>query len=314
MLWPQFSRTPYGLRLTEASTPAEMVEADHFGFAQTLRNIRHNPGGYLRSRFRALPHLFLTSFDSFTGNYRSFRPIFASRDVLLTTVKISMMGIFSLAPIVLGVFGRPSIRRNRSPRFAPPFGLLLVWSCVHVDRTRKWLWFRSSGSCSSGSARGSDRPAGSAPADLHLLRAVLHLSFHFIPRATQIRNFIPSKSASERTILRGIVALRVRANAKEARTHADVDSVRSLVASPPTIETFIPSSGSPGNQHSPRRPPSPPSPGRMCVGPSTSPAPLPRRDRRGHCSVLIGRGTAQPRNTKRRLRNRNDATFSGLAR
>jgi hypothetical protein len=121
-------------------------------------------------------------------------------------------------------------------------------------------------------------------------------------------------SASERTILRGIVALRVRANAKEARTHADVDSVRSLVASPPTIETFIPSGGSPGNQHSPRRPPSPPSPGRMCVGPSTSPAPLPRRDRRGHCSVLIGRGTAQPRNTKRRLRNRNDATFSGLAR
>ncbi len=35
---------------------------------------------------------------------------------------------------------------------------------------------------------------------------------------------------------------------------ADVDLVRSLAASPPTIETFISSGGSPGNHHSPGRP------------------------------------------------------------
>ena len=116
-------------------------------------------------------------------------------------------------------------------------------------------------------------------------------------------------SASERTILRGIVALRVRANAKEARTHADVDSVRSLVASPPTIETFIPSGGSPGNQHSPRRPPSPLSP----VGCGVCPATSPGLDQH-LCRDVTAESLAQPRNTKRRLGNRNDATFSGLAR
>ena len=43
--------------------------------------------------------------------------------------------------------------------------------------------------------------------------------------------------------------------------HADVDFVRSLAASPPTIETFISSGGSPGNQHSPATSP----PQQFCV-------------------------------------------------
>jgi hypothetical protein len=89
--------------------------------------------------------------------------------------------------------------------------------------------------------------------------------------------------------------------------------VRSSVSAPMTV-TCVSSGRLQGNQHSPGRPPSPPSPAGCGVGPSASPAPLPRPDHRGHCSVLIGLGTAQPRNTKRRLRNGNDATLSGLAR
>src|SRR5208282_2089288 len=79
--WPHLAHTPYGSRLEKASTPAEVVEADHFGVAETLRNIRHNPRGYVRLRLRTLPHLFLSSFDSFTGIDRSFRQLLASRDV-----------------------------------------------------------------------------------------------------------------------------------------------------------------------------------------------------------------------------------------
>ena len=89
-----------------------MVEADHFGVAETLRNIRHNPRGYVRLRLRTLPHLFLSSFDSFTGIDRSFRQLLASRDVPHITVKFLMMAVFSVAPLILGVFGLPSIRRN----------------------------------------------------------------------------------------------------------------------------------------------------------------------------------------------------------
>src|SRR5208282_877617 len=76
--WPHLAHTPYGSRLEKASTPAEVVEADHFGVAETLRNIRHNPRGYVRLRLRTLPHLFLSSFDSFTGIDRSFRQLLAS--------------------------------------------------------------------------------------------------------------------------------------------------------------------------------------------------------------------------------------------
>ena len=110
--WPHLAHTPYGSRLDKANTPAEMVEADHFGVAEALRNIRHNPRGYVRLRLRTLPHLFLSSFDSFTGIDRSFRQLLASRDVPHITVKFLMMAVFSVAPLILGVFGLPSIRCN----------------------------------------------------------------------------------------------------------------------------------------------------------------------------------------------------------
>ena len=48
---------------------------------------------------------------------------------------------------------------------------------------------------------------------------------------------------------------------RKLEPHADVDFVRSIAASPPTIETFISSGGSPGNQHSPATSP----PQQFCV-------------------------------------------------
>ena len=116
-------------------------------------------------------------------------------------------------------------------------------------------------------------------------------------------------SASKRTILRALSPYGCELTLRKLEAPADVDSVRLLVTSPPTIETFISYGGSPGNQHWPGRPPSPLSP----VGCGVCPATSPGLDQH-LCRDVTAESLAQPRNTKRRLGNRNDATFSGLAR
>ena len=173
--WPHLSHTPYGSRLGKTLTPAEVVEADHFGVAETLRNIRQNPRGYVRLRLRTLPHLFLSSFDSFTGIDRSFRQLLASRDVPHITVKFLMMAVFSVAPLILGVFGLPSIRRNSVALLCPPFGLLLCSSTCLCGLSQ------GSGSLRSRSSSSMPRAAWQSwlnrpgppqpPPDLHLFPA-----------------------------------------------------------------------------------------------------------------------------------------------
>ena len=67
-------------------------------------------------------------------------------------------------------------------------------------------------------------------------------------------HFIPSHTSANELSCGALSPYGCELTLKKLEPHADVDSVRSLVASPPTIETFISSGWSPGNQHSPGRP------------------------------------------------------------
>lgn len=133
-LWPQFGQDPYGARLAASRTPADMAEADRFGFAQALRNVRRSPVAYIRSRLAAYPHLVITSFDSITGINRSFAALTDDRDVLCIAVKLAMMSVFSLAPIIFGVVGLTSIWRN-------PVSMLcaFIWVATLAIHVPMWI-------------------------------------------------------------------------------------------------------------------------------------------------------------------------------
>lgn len=63
---------------------------------------------YLNSRAHSFPHLFLTSFDEFTGINQSFGSLMAERNWLLFGTKSILLILFSMIPflsVVPGVIG-----------------------------------------------------------------------------------------------------------------------------------------------------------------------------------------------------------------
>jgi hypothetical protein len=83
-IWPRIfgkqTRDPYGYHNVRAKTASEMLEADRIGIDLAKQNILANPGRYIRSRIRAYPHLFLSSFDSFSGLNQSFGSLTAGKE------------------------------------------------------------------------------------------------------------------------------------------------------------------------------------------------------------------------------------------
>ncbi|MBI3650463.1 MAG: glycosyltransferase family 39 protein [Acidobacteria bacterium] len=105
-LWPAFAEEDeYGKRLTAATNPQEMAQADQFGFRKAVENIRDNPRAYLQSRLRSFPYLVLSSFDNFTEFNQSFGVLWVQRDWLHLIIKIILMTLFSIIPLMLAVFG-----------------------------------------------------------------------------------------------------------------------------------------------------------------------------------------------------------------
>ncbi len=105
-LWPYFlNNDPYGQRLAVARTPTEMLEADRFGAQQARRNVLAQPAKYLRSRLRAYPYLFITSFDNFTGINQSWSDLLARKEIGHLLLKLTMLLVFSVLPLLLGLLG-----------------------------------------------------------------------------------------------------------------------------------------------------------------------------------------------------------------
>jgi 4-amino-4-deoxy-L-arabinose transferase-like glycosyltransferase len=137
-LWPRFAQEdPYGKRLMAARTPREVLEADRFGRQSGWQNIRARPRAYLASRARNFPHLFITSFDMFTGLNRSFGQLLRERDAPRLALKLSLLLAFSLAPLLLGVVGLAGGRRNLSAAFCA-----VVWVYTLLAHLPMWVEYR----------------------------------------------------------------------------------------------------------------------------------------------------------------------------
>lgn len=128
---------PYGRRLREATTPADVVEADRVGFKQTIENIKANPKRYIRSRMKSFPYLFLTSFDTFTGINRSFGVLLKNRDLFRLSIKVLLMMSFSVIPFLFALLGLSEIRRH-------PIIMLcaIVWTYNWFVHIPMWIEYR----------------------------------------------------------------------------------------------------------------------------------------------------------------------------
>lgn len=136
-IWARFSEDACGRRQGAAHSPAEKAQADGFCLRQGLRNIRSAPAGYLASRARALPHLFLSSFDSFTQMNRSFGELLAKGDVRRLGLKAILLAVFSLLPVLLGTLGLLNVGKD-------PVALVsgAVWVSTLVVHLPAWIEYR----------------------------------------------------------------------------------------------------------------------------------------------------------------------------
>lgn len=127
----------YGQMVRNVRTPAEAVASDREAFRIGWQNIRANPRAYLSARAHAYPHLFLSSFDNFTGFNRSFAEATAGRDFALVAVKWGLLLVFSLLPFGLGVAGLCWTRRQ-------PIALICacVWVSTLLVHLPLWIEYR----------------------------------------------------------------------------------------------------------------------------------------------------------------------------
>lgn len=96
---------PCGRSLARARSPRESAKADEICFEEAMNNLKRNPGYYARSRVSQLIHFPLTSFDFVTGNLTSLGAAIAQRQYGVLALKLSLYGLFSLAPLLLGIAG-----------------------------------------------------------------------------------------------------------------------------------------------------------------------------------------------------------------
>ena len=108
-LWPRVARE---LGIADARTPEEMSSVDRRALTQAATNIVSHPSGYVTSRVKIFPFLFLTSFDKFTGINEGFGTVIARHDFRRGAVKISFLVVFSLVPILLAFVGLSYARRD----------------------------------------------------------------------------------------------------------------------------------------------------------------------------------------------------------
>jgi Dolichyl-phosphate-mannose-protein mannosyltransferase len=104
-IWAEQSETAKNRKVGQPYTPADAVRDDQLLFQEALRNIRANPLKYAASRALAVPYLFISSFDSFSGINKSFGELRSEHDVVRLGLKLFLLIGFSLAPILLAALG-----------------------------------------------------------------------------------------------------------------------------------------------------------------------------------------------------------------
>jgi hypothetical protein len=93
------------LGMGSARTPREMADLDRWFMRHALQNIASDWYGYLVSRAKAFPFLFLMSFDKFTGINESFSVVIARVDLRRLLAKGALLVAFSLIPVSLAIVG-----------------------------------------------------------------------------------------------------------------------------------------------------------------------------------------------------------------
>jgi hypothetical protein len=137
-LWRYFLSTDaYGLRLSAARTPPEVMSAEDVGRQQAIVNVRKNPGAYLRSRVRAFPHLFLSTFDHFTGINRSLGDVVRARDVPALTIKLGLLLLFTALPMAAALLGLRGSLRTLTGSLAAA-----IWIITLAVHAPMWIEYR----------------------------------------------------------------------------------------------------------------------------------------------------------------------------
>ena len=118
-------------------TPQKSIDSDRILQREAVANIRANPVGYLKSRARSYPYLFLSSFDNFSGINNSFGTLWAQRALPQLAVKVLLLLLFSALPFLFAVIGFVLGRRQ--------LVLVLVgfvWLYMLVIHVPLWIEYR----------------------------------------------------------------------------------------------------------------------------------------------------------------------------
>ncbi|MBS1811274.1 MAG: glycosyltransferase family 39 protein [Acidobacteria bacterium] len=137
LIFKKETRDPYGNKLTSAKTAAEILDADRIGFKVAWQNIAARPSDYLRSRIHAYPHLFLNSFDSFTGINAPFATLWQSKQWLKLLIKVGLLFVFSLLPFVAALFGVIKMRMEAVTGI-----IASIWIYFLLIHVPMWIEFR----------------------------------------------------------------------------------------------------------------------------------------------------------------------------
>jgi hypothetical protein len=123
-------------------TPEQLIENDRVCAQATWEIVRTHPLEYLKGRLHAYPHLFLDSYDIFTGVSsrtvdNSWSQVLAKRAYGLIVVKGLVLGVVSLLPLVLAVIAIPTSRRNPAAAIAA-----LAWIYCLIVHFPSWIEVR----------------------------------------------------------------------------------------------------------------------------------------------------------------------------
>jgi hypothetical protein len=127
----------FGVRLNTAKTPIDVMRAEDFGRKQAIVNIRKSPGSYLISRAHAFPHLFLNTFDRFTGINRSLGDAARAHDVLSLAIKLALMLFFTALPMIAACLGLDASRQTLAASLAAVIWIITL--AVHIPM---WIEYR----------------------------------------------------------------------------------------------------------------------------------------------------------------------------
>ena len=113
-LWPIFfNQDEYGKNIAAATTPEELLKADKTAFGLAVKNVSGNPVGYLISRAKTYPYLFINSFDNLTGFGQSFSTAFTNKNYVALMTKMGLLILFSIIPLATCLLGFYYGRKNK---------------------------------------------------------------------------------------------------------------------------------------------------------------------------------------------------------